>query len=197
MALPRPESFVSEEEYLKFEESSEFKHEYANGQIFDMTGGSIDHSTIKSNTDNSLNTQLAGTNCRSVNGDLRVKIESWRSYRYPDVMVFCGPGERVGGRNDTISNPVVVIEVLSPSTQMIDRNEKLHEYTTIPSLQEYLLISQDTPLVEHYLRQEAGGWLFTTVRGLDGVLELPSIGCKLVLAEVYQRVTFEVAAEAE
>jgi Uma2 family endonuclease len=199
MALPKyesPETPISEEEYLEFEDSSEFRHEYANGQIFAMTGGSVTHSRIKTDATLSLGAQLAGSDCEVISGDLRVKVESRHSYRYPDVLVFCGGEDLVDDRTDTIRNPVLIVEVLSPSTQAIDRNEKFFEYRQIPSLQEYILISQDSPRVERFLRQESGEWLFVEVLGLDGVLDLPSIGCKLALADVYRRVTFEDEDEA-
>jgi Uma2 family endonuclease len=190
MARPQQESPISEEEYLKMEDSSEFKHEYAAGQIFDMTGATWNHNRISLNTGRHLDTLLEKTDCAAAVSDQRLKIEATRSYRFPDAMVICGEPAFVDDREDIVSNPVVLVEVLSPSTHLIDRNEKFVEYRQIPSLQEYILVSQDEVRVERFLRQESGDWLYSEVRGLDGVLDLPSIGCKLALAEVYRKVRF-------
>lgn len=182
----------TEAEYLKFEQNSDAKHEYAAGQIIAMTGASLAHNFICVNTSTSLNVQLRQKDCRVASNDLRLKIISKHSYRYPDIMVICGDLHITEDRPHTITNPIVIVEVLSESTALIDRNEKLDEYLQIDSVQEYILISQHDIKVERYLRQSSGDWLYTQVSGLDNTLDLPSIGCKLALAEIYHKVDISV-----
>ncbi len=151
--MPRPsQEFVSEDDYLAFEDASEDKHEYAGGQIIAMTGASWAHNLIGVNTSTRLNLQLADKNCRVTANDLRLNIAAAESYRYPDIMVICGDPDFVDGRVDTVSNPTVIFEVLSEGTALIDRNEKLDEYIQILSLQAYVLIAQTEPKLERYLR---------------------------------------------
>lgn len=187
MALPHKPNWT-ETEYLEFERTSDIRHEYVDGRVIAMTGASLAHNFICVNTSTSLNVQLMQKNCRVASNDLRLKVVSKRSYRYPDIMVICGDPQITDDRPDTITNPILIIEVLSESTALIDRNEKLDEYLQIESVQEYVLISQQVAKVERYLRQASGNWLYTQVSGLDHVLELPSIGCKLALADVYNKV---------
>lgn len=191
MALPSQEVWT-EAEYLAFEQDSAEKHEFADGKILAMTGASWTHNLICVNTSTTLNVQLANSDCRVTSNDLRLKVNSKHHYRYPDVMVICGAPEFVPKRNDTITNPKVVIEILSESTALIDRNDKLDEYIQIESVQAYVLISQSEAKVERYLRQATSkDWLYTQVTGLDSILELPSIDCTLTLADIYNKVTLE------
>jgi Uma2 family endonuclease len=188
MALPDRKHWT-EAEYLAFEQTSDMKHEYVDGKIVAMTGASWNHNLICVNTSTSLNLQLTNRDCRVTSNDMRLKVVSKLSYRYPDVMVVCGAPQFAGGRTDTITNPILIVEVLSETTALIDRNEKLDEYLQIDSLQEYVLISQDEPKIERYLRQPSGDWLYTQVVGLQHSIDLPSIGCKLALSDVYKKVT--------
>lgn len=187
-AQPQEPLYMSEAQYLALEEQSDIKHEYVDGQIFAMAGTGWNHNIINGNVQTSLNNQLAGKGCSAVSSDMRLKVESKKvSFRYPDTMVICGEPEFVDERSDTISNPTVIIEVLSPSTALKDHNEKLHEYTKIESVQEYVLISQHEVKVERYLRQSDGNWLYTLLSGLSASIELPSIDCSLDLAKVYDK----------
>lgn len=190
MVLPKHEIWT-ESAYLAYEDASEFRHEFANGEIVAMTGASLKHNMICVNTSTALNIQLANKDCGVVSNDMRLQIVSKRHYRYPDVMVFCGEPEFFDERVDTITNPTVIIEVLSESTEIIDRNQKLDEYLQIEPLQEYILISQKEAKIERYLRRESGDWLYTKVTDLDGQLKLPSIDCQLMLTDVYNKVTFD------
>lgn len=190
MAAPH-QHYWTEADYLAFEAASDIKHEFANGAIIAMTGASWKHNVICVNTSTTLNVQLATKDCRVTANDLRLKVLSKRSYRYPDVMVICGDPQFVDDRTDTISNPTVIIEVLSEKTALIDRNEKLDEYLQIEAVQEYVLISQAAAKIERYLRQESGDWLYSHATGLDSSLDLPSIDCVLALTDVYKKVTLE------
>ncbi|MEQ8673653.1 MAG: Uma2 family endonuclease [Aggregatilineales bacterium] len=191
MALPSQDLWT-EAEYLAFEQESAEKHEFADGKIIAMTGASWVHNLICVNTSTTLNVQLADTECHVTSNDLRLKVDSKHHYRYPDVMVICGTPEFVLKRNDTITNPVVVIEILSESTALIDRNDKLDEYTRIESVQAYVMISQTEAKIERYLRQaDSADWLYTRVSGLESVLEIPPIHCTLKLSEIYNKVELE------
>ncbi len=182
---------MTETAYLVFEDESEIKHEFSGGQVYAMTGGSVRHGVITANTIIHLGNQLSNRNCSVIGSDVRVHIKSKGAYRYPDVMVFCGEPAYREGRTDTITNPIVLVEVLSPSTAVTDRNEKLEEYFQILSLQAYLLVSQDNAKVERFLRHESGQWLYQYVTGLGSEIDVPPLDCTLALAKIYQRVTFD------
>lgn len=194
MALRHPS--MTPEEYLKFERESEEKHEYFAGEIFAMTGASLNHNVITLNVGAMLHAQLRKRPCTVYPSDMRVKTPLRTLYTYPDISVVCGTPQLEDDKFDTLLNPIVIIEVLSPSTEMYDRGKKFQHYRTIPSLQEYLLIAQDSVRVEHYVRGE-GQWIFTDAANLDAVLKLPSIDCTLALSEVYEKVNFEESESGE
>ncbi len=185
----QPLARMSVEEYLAFERSSEEKHEYLGGEIFAMGGASPAHATIVLNVAAELRAQLRGRPCQAYASDLRVAIAATGLYTYPDVVVACGElqFEEAGGV-DCLTNPSVVVEVLSPSTADYDRGAKFGHYRTLPSLQEYLVLAQDHVLAEHWLRQGDGSWRFIDATDLAATLELPSIACRLALSDVYERV---------
>ncbi len=177
------------EQYLEFERTSEIKHEYLDGSIYAMTGASPNHNLIAVNTAASLHAQLRKHPCIVFPSDQRVKAD--RLYAYPDISVVCGTPQYTDETPRTLLNPTVIVEVLSPSTEAYDRGTKSQHYRELASLQEYLLIAQDSYRVEHYVRQHNGQWLLSDVVGIDATLELASIGCTLSLADVYEKVTFE------
>lgn len=191
MALPEKIARLSEAEYLAFERASETKHEYANGNVYAMTGASWFHGVIIANLITTLNTQINQAGCIGIANDLRVRVATAKAFRYPDIVVICGEPQFMDKRVDTVLNPTMLIEVLSPSTELVDRNEKLREYRQIESLQIYLLVAQHEPRVERFVRQEANNWLYSDVTGLGSSLSLPSLSCTLALADVYRKVTFE------
>lgn len=190
---PEETSFMTEAEYLAFEDASEFKHEYNGGHVYAMTGASVRHNTIVMNIGVQLSLQLADRNCTTNAADTRVHIASKGTYRYPDVTVFCGDPAYWQDRTDTITNPVVLVEVLSPESALRDYNEKLAEYTQFDTLQFYLVVSQHTPKVERYMRDESGQWLYNFVTGLEGEIALPTLDCTLALSQVYRQISFEEA----
>ena len=195
MALPQSDQKMTEAEYLVFERDSDIRHEFVNGDIIAMTGGSWNHSLIIANTHRSLGNQLEGNDCESVTGEMRIHVDSAKVYRYPDVMVVCGEPKFVEDDDNTLINPSVLIEVLSPSTASINRIQKLDEYLKIPDLDEYLIISQDVAKIMQYIRQTDGSCRYCQVSGLDKALDLPSIGCTLTLTEVYRKVIFPESDE--
>lgn len=181
---------MTEAEYLEFEEKSDIKHEYVAGRVLAMAGADWNHNAITGSIQSNLYIQLRGKDCIAMSNDLRLKVESKKvSYRYPDVMVICGEPHFIENRK-TIDNPTVVIEVLSPSTALEDRNAKFDEYIQLNSVQEYILISQDEPKVERFKRHVSGEWLYLKITSLDGKLELPSIACTLSLSILYEDVDF-------
>ena len=186
-----PEQYISLEDYFQREESSEIKHEYFQGEIFAMTGASETHNLITLEIVRNLGNQLEGKPCRPYPSDFRLKIEAANMYTYPDLSVICGDTQFADGRQDTFVNPTILIEVLSESTEAYVRGKKTESYRTIASLQEYLLIAQDRPHIEHYRRQ-GRQWLFSEFSAVDQEVVLDSIGCTLSLAAVYKQIRFDV-----
>ena len=185
-----PESFVTPQQYLDRERAAETKSEYLRGEVFAMAGASREHTLIAGNISRILGQQLVDRLCEVYQSDMRVKVNHTELYTYPDVVVVCGEPEFEDVQVDTLLNPRVLVEVLSPSTADYDRGGKFAHYRRLRSLQEYVLISQDRPLVEHYVRQTDITWLLTERSSLDDILELSSIDCRLALAEIYHTVRF-------
>lgn len=184
------------EEYLALERKAEYKSEYVNGEIYAMGGASLAHTTITLNIGALLLAQLRGRPCRVLTSEMRVKISATGSYVYPDVVVACGDIQFEDAEVDTLLNPTVIIEVLSPTTEAFDRGAKFGHYRQLPSVQEYLLIAQDRVSVERFSRQ-GDQWLLTEATDLGDTMQLASIGCELPLANVYERVEFEESEGAE
>ena len=179
---------ISPERYLEAERRAETKSEYLAGQVFPMTGASLEHNLIVVNLILVIGTQLKGRPCQVLPSDMRLHIPATGLYTYPDVTVVCGTPELEDEHFDTLLNPTVVIEVLSPSTERWDRGRKAEHYRSIPSLQEYLLVSQDAPRIEQYRRHGEREWVLTDAIGTEDRVELASIGCVLALRDVYARV---------
>lgn len=192
---PLPDVRMTEAEYLAFDRASEIKHEYYRGEIFAMSGGSPEHNLICMSTGAALYSQLRGRPCKSFSSDQRVRISQTRLYTYPDITVVCGDPRFATDAQDTLINPTLLIKVLSPSTESYDRGKKFQHYRQLDSLREYVLIAQDQPHIERYLRQDDDTWLLSEATGLESRIELTSIGCVLALAEVYEQVTFEAENE--
>lgn len=187
-----PDTYIAPEEYLRRERSAFEKSEYFNGQIYAMAGASPDHVQISGNCYALLWNQLRGKPCRVNNSDLRVQISETGAYTYPDVSVACDP-EYGSELRDNLLNPVVLIEVLSRSTELQDRGAKWQHYQRIPSLRHYLLVRQDRPQIEHYWR-EGEEWKSSVLTGVDGSVRLDAIDCELRLSDVYDRVDLPTPA---
>jgi Uma2 family endonuclease len=185
-----PKPHLGVRDYLLLERRAETKSEYLDGLMVGMVGGSLRHSLIAGNLVGHLGSQLRHSPCQVHPSDLRVRIPSANVYTYPDVTVVCGEPRLEDEHGDTLLNPMMVVEVLSPTTEAYDRGTKLRWYQSLESLSDYLLVSQDLPRVEHYVRHDGDGWLFHAVEGLEAVLRLPSLGIELELAEVYAKVVF-------
>jgi len=179
------------DDYLAFERQSEIKHELWNGELFAMAGASEAHNLIVTNVVSELRTQLKGRPCKVYSNDMRVRIAPKKAYTYPDVIVVCGTAQFEDEYRDTLLNPTLIVEVLSPSTEAHDRGLKFESYRAIPSLQEYVLISQTKPRIERYVRQEnTRFWMFDEAAGLDAGIELTALAGRLALAEVYDKIEF-------
>ena len=181
------------EQYLALERAAEYKSEYIYGQIYAMAGVSREHSLIAGNIFGELWSQLRGSSCEIHMSDVRLKVSPTGMYTYPDLMVACDEPCFEDASVDTLLNPTVIIEVLSPSTEGYERCDKFAHYRKLPSLMEYVLVSQDKAFVEHYARHSNGDgrWVLTDVIGLAATLHLTSIGCEVVLRDVYDRVSLQ------
>ena len=186
-------SYLSPEQYLEIERSAEYKSEYFSGQMFAMAGASREHNLITGNILGEIRAHLKGKPCETYPSDMRVLVPATGLYTYPDVSVACGEPEFLDEHIDILLNPLVIVEVLSESTESYDRGSKFSQYQSIESLQEYVLIAKDQPSVECYSRQADNKWLYEKSDGLDASVMLPALGFSLPLAEIYARVKFASA----
>jgi Uma2 family endonuclease len=179
-----PTSPLTEEEYLTIEREAFEKSEFHDGQMFAMAGCSLNHSILSSRINSLLDRQVP-PECRTLTSDMRIKVARAGLYTYPDCSVFWGDPQFFGDRKDVILNPVLLVEVLSPSTEGYDRGKKFEMYRTLESLREYLLIHQDRRHVEHYSKQDDGSWLLREHSGVDGLIVIGRLGVQIPLADLY------------
>jgi Uma2 family endonuclease len=178
------------EEYLEREERSETKHEFYQGEIFAMTGASYRHVQIARNLTVDLANKLRGKPCQPLGGDMRLSISSIGLYTYPDLTIVCGEPKFDARNPNTLTNPTLLIEILSPSTERYDRTTKFGFYRQIPTLREYVLVSQHEARIEIF-RRDQGDWKFSDAVGLEATIQLISVDCELPLAEVYKGVELD------
>jgi Uma2 family endonuclease len=181
---------VTPEEYLAAERLSETKSEYLDGGVYPMTGARLNHILIVSNITAELSVQLRARPCCVLPSEMKVRLQESRKFFYPDVTVVCDAPQFHDERRDIILNPIIVVEVLSKSTEAFDRGAKFEAYQTLEPLKEYLLVAQDSPRIEQYVRDGDGSWKYRSASGLEDTLTLPSIGCTLNLGAVYDKVDF-------
>lgn len=180
------------EEYFAFDETTDIRHEYDDGFLIEMSGGTPEHALIKDNTRGAINHALRGRGCLVVTSDLKVQANRARSYRFPDVVVVCGDLAYYPGRRDTVTNPILLVEVLSESTAAIDTRDKFYEYFRIESLRAYLVLDQFTPSADLYFRESDEQWPHVLkVDGLEATIPLTTLDITLSMAELYEGVTFE------
>ena len=194
MATRGAQTYLTPEEYIALErkaipDAETVRSEYMKGEIIAMSGASFAHNLITYNISGELRIRLRGSGCLAFANEMRVSIPSVKSYFYPDVGVVCGEPRFEDDVFDTLLNPIVIIEVLSPSTEAYDRGEKFSHYRQLTSLQEYILVSQDKVCVDHYVRH-AAQWILTDFQELEQHLPLTSIECELPLQEIYESVSF-------
>ncbi|MGD9731379.1 MAG: Uma2 family endonuclease [Desulfamplus sp.] len=197
---------ITPQEYLIAERLSESKNEYFNGEIFAMAGASMEHNQISSNIVRVLGNQLVESQCTVLANDMKIKIEAIEKYTYPDIVVVCGNGEfeqdkensddkaindEYERKNDILLNPIVIMEILSASTEGYDRGDKFSHYQFIDSFIEYLLISQYVCRVEKFIRQKDKTWIYSTYSNLEDTVKIESINCDLPVAEIYRKVNLK------
>lgn len=182
--------FITPEEYLAREAQAEYKSEFHDGQILAMSGGSVNHNQIAGNVYTNLRQLLSQRSCRVFMNDVRLHINQSGLYTYPDVMVVCGKIEFAPNRDDTVMNPVVLVEVWSESAQAYDRGRKFAFYRQIPSLKEYVMIDQTQPYVEHYRREGRFG-VFEALETIDAILTIPALECEMPLAAMCEKIEWQ------
>lgn len=185
-----PKQRITHEEYLELERKAEFKSEYLDGQIFAMSGASPAHCAITPNLTSEVVLQLRGKPRQAFSSDMKVRTGYKGLYSYPDLSVVCGEPIFHDEKQDVLTNPKVIFEVLSPSTEAFDRGGKFIRYQIIDTFTDYILIAQDEPRVEHFIRQPDGGWLYYVVGGLESELHIASIDCTIPLAQWYDKIKF-------
>ncbi|WP_437305165.1 Uma2 family endonuclease [Sorangium sp. So ce388] len=195
MGQPATRTGLSPEEYLTLERASEQKHEYANGEIFAMSGCSREHSLLAGSVQRELGNALLERPCEVHTSDMRVKIPSTGRYVYPDASVVCGDPVFEDAEVDTLMNPNVIVEVLSDSSEAYDRGDKFAQYRSVPSITDYVLVSQNAVRIEHFQRQPDGRWLLS-ILGPGAQLALDSISVVIEVDRVYLKVPLAPAAGA-
>lgn len=180
---------IKRTEYLKFDEQSPEKHEFYKSEVFAMSGGTFNHSAISLNATTILKNKLRGKPCHPMNSDMRVQTPSGLD-TYPDVSVFCNDPELTDNQR-TLLNPVLLIEVLSPSTRTYDRGDKFWHYRSIPTLQDYLLVDSESIYVEHHQRQSKDEWLLHEYRELESTLTLKSLELAISLSDFYEDILID------
>jgi len=179
------------DDYLAMEMDSEVKHEYYQGEIFAMAGGTIAHNQVVRNTLTSIDNFLSDKNCQVFPSDLKIHIEANTLFTYPDLSIVCDEPQRWNNRNDVLTNPVVIIEVLSKTTQNYDRGQKFKLYRSLPSLKEYILVSSLETAAEFYVKQPTGFWTLKETANPDDRFQIESIGFSCIVKELYRNVVFE------
>lgn len=185
-----PKRRYSPEEYVALERVSEQRHQFYRGQIFAMSGGNARHSRVSVNLVRHLDQRLQGGDCEVYDKDMRIKVNANGLYTYPNASVVCGNAQFEDEKKDTLLNPLVIFEVLSPSTADYDRGTKFELYRGLASLREYVIVAQEQAYIEHHVKQPDGSWLLSEIRGLEQSLSVVAAGCTLPLGDIYRRVTF-------
>jgi Uma2 family endonuclease len=186
----QPKTYLTPEQYLEIERAAEYKSEYYQGEMFAMAGATREHNLILVSMLASLYSQLRSSPCEMYPSDMRVHVRDTGLYTYPDVVIACQEPRFLDGPSDTLLNPTLLVEILSPSTEAYDRGRKFDHYQSIESLRQYLLVASDRIHADLYTRQQDGGWLLTSADGPAGTLALASVNCQIALADVYEKVDF-------
>jgi Uma2 family endonuclease len=188
---PAPKyNFVSAQEYLKAEREAFEKHEYYQGEVFAMSGASLEHNIIFSNLFTDIGSKLKGKNCRPFGSDLRIHIPKNTLFTYPDITIICGEPNLTDDKFDTATNPTVIIELLSASTRNYDKGEKFSLYREIESLQEYILIDTEKIHVIKHIRNKDNSWQLTEFKNIENIFSIDTIGLSLSLNNLYEGISF-------
>jgi Uma2 family endonuclease len=191
MSVQLEKRYYTPEEYLSLEEKAEFKSEYHDGEIVTMTGGTTNHNKITLNICRRLPLTIKGQNYEIFMNDVRLWTARYRRYVYPDVIVIQGEPVYEGSGTTTVTNPLLIVEVLSNSTRSYDRGDKFQYYRSIPEFREYIMVDQYQFYIEQFAKNSAGKWVLTEYESADAVLALESIDFQISLTDIYERVNFE------
>jgi Uma2 family endonuclease len=191
-----PKTFLTPEQYLEIERKAEFKSEYYQGEMFAMAGAKRAHNLIVFNLATEIGVQLRKRPCQAYVNDMRVCVSATGMYTYPDLTAVCGEPQFLDESQDTLLNPSLIVEVLSPTTEFYDRVRKFEHYQSVESVTEYLLVSSERVRAELYTRQPDGRWLLTTASRMEDSLDLQSVGVHLALADLYEKVEFSAPPAA-
>jgi len=183
--------YFTRKEYLETEALAEYKSEDYNGEMFAMAGGTPEHSIICLNLNWCIREATDDKDCIGFESNMKLEIAEADVFVYPDLMVICGAVEFAENRKDAVTNPVLIIEVLSPGTESFDRGKKFEYYQMIKSLKEYVIVSQEEPVVETYFRQDKNQWLYTVAKGFDKTVLLNSIEYEIALKDIYHKVNWK------
>lgn len=194
MSVALRQQKMTPDEYLEFERKAELRHEFVDGDVYEMAGESLAHSQICINIAAEMQRQLKGTDCQALSPNMKVRAETKGLFAYPDLSIVCGRPIFSDLKRDVLLNPKVIVEVLSPSTQRYDQTKKFFRYRKeIASLTDYVLIYQDIAFAEHHEKQSNGKWEHNAFDGIDDLFRIPSINCEIPMAEIYDRVDFATA----
>jgi Uma2 family endonuclease len=192
MQTQTPKKHYTPEEYLQLEETSEFKNEYHDGEILPMAGGTTNHNEIAGNFYANFKFKMRGKNYKIYIGDVRLWMPRYRIYTYPDAMIIEGEPIYEGSGTTTVTNPSIIIEVLSKSTENHDRTNKFRFYRSIPTFKEYIIVDQYEYLIEQYAKNANGQWVLTEYESIDALLSLQTIDFQISLNDIYAEVNFEL-----
>lgn len=189
----QPKHLLTAQQYLELEKDAQYKSEFFYGEMFSMSGGSINHASIGGNLYYTLRRLLRNSKCRPYNSDVRIVVDPQAHYAYPDISIVCGEIQQISDAAVSVANPCVIFEVLSPAAERHDRGAKFRSYQSIQTLREYFLVSQDKALVERFERTTDGRWAISYHDGMDANVQISSVPCELALKDVYEDIAFEAA----
>ena len=196
LAKVKAATLLMPEDYLTFEREADARHEFLDGEIYQMAGESLPHSRICINLSGEVRQQLKGKRCEALSPNMKVRTSNASLFSYPDLTIVCGEPLFHDVKKDALTNPQVIFEVLSPSTADYDRTTKFQRYRMgNETLTDYILVSQDKPFVEHFIKQADGKWLYQSYGAIDDFLKIETINCELSLREIYDRVEFSIEPE--
>lgn len=196
LAKLKIETLSTPEDYLIFEREADTRHEFLDGEIYQMAGESLPHSRICVNLSGEVRNQLKGKRCEALSPNMKVRTSTASLFSYPDLTIVCGEPKFHDVKKDVLTNPQVIFEVLSPSTAEYDRTTKFQRYRMgNETLTDYILVSQDKPFVEHFFKQADGKWLYQSYGAIEDVLKIEIVDCELSLLEIYDRVELTLETE--
>ena len=196
LAKLKTETLSTPEDYLIFEREADMRHEFLDGEIYQMAGESLPHSRICVNLSGEVRNQLKGKRCEALSPNMKVRTSTASLFSYPDLTIVCGEPKFYDVKKDVLTNPQVIFEVLSPSTAEYDRTTKFQRYRMgNETLTDYILVSQDKPFVEHFFKQADGKWLYQSYGAIEDVLKIEIVDCELSLLEIYDRVELTLETE--